>query len=144
MFRLSVVTSTTTGAISFIPQPVLRQVHSLFQSLFTTECDLVLPASAYNTDTTPTQPRRNSNTHRTKNKTTNVVIQQNSRKLLMMDILISETRWAHKWNKIASDIKLVFYSSTINMFHVFGSKQIPICNSNNIFCDVGTVFFSNV
>ena len=32
----------------------------------------------------------------------------------MMDILMSETCWAHKkWNKIASDIKLVFYSSTI-------------------------------
>jgi len=46
--------------------------------------------------------------------TTKVVIQQNSRKLLMMDILMSETCWAHKkWNKIASDIKLVFYSSTI-------------------------------
>ena len=48
-------------------------------------------ASACNTDTTPTQPRRNSNTHRTKNNTTNVVIQQNSRKLLMLDILMSET-----------------------------------------------------
>ena len=58
----------------------------------------------------------NSNTHRTKNNATNVVIQQNSRKLLMMDILLSETCWAHKkWNKIASDIKLVFYSSTITM-----------------------------
>jgi len=34
---------------------------------------------------------RNSNTHRTENNTTNVVIQQNSRKLLMMDILMSET-----------------------------------------------------
>ena len=55
----------------------------------------------------------NLTTHRTKNNTTNVVIQQNSRKLLMMDILMSETCWAHKkWNKIASDIKLVFYSST--------------------------------
>jgi len=43
------------------------------------------------TDTTPTQPHRNSNTHRTKNNTTNVVIQQNSRKPLMMDILMSET-----------------------------------------------------
>jgi len=32
-----------------------------------------------------------SNTHRTKNNTTNVVIQQHSRKLLMMDILMSET-----------------------------------------------------
>jgi len=48
----------------------------------------------------------------------NVVIQQNSRKLLMMDILTSETCRAHKkWNKIASDIKLVFYSSTITMMH---------------------------
>jgi len=43
------------------------------------------------TDTTPTQPHRNSNAHRTKNNTTNVVIQQNSRKFLMMDILMSET-----------------------------------------------------
>ena len=47
-------------------------------------------ASACNTDTTPTQPYRNSNTHRTKN---NVVIQQISHKLLMMDILMSETCW---------------------------------------------------
>ena len=39
----------------------------------------------------------------------NVVIQQNSRKLLMMDILMSETCWAHKkWNKNSNDIKLVF------------------------------------
>ena len=61
---------------------------------------------------------RNSNTHRTKNNTTDVVIQQNSLKLLMMDILMSETCWAHKkWNKIASDIKLAFYSSTTTMMH---------------------------
>ena len=33
----------------------------------------------------------NSNTHRTKSNTTNVVIQQNSRKFLMMDMLMSET-----------------------------------------------------
>jgi len=67
--------------------------------------------SACNTDTTPTQPHRNSNAHRTKNNITNVVIQQNSRKLLIMDILLSETCWAHKkWNK-TSDIKLVFCSS---------------------------------
>ena len=33
-------------------------------------------------------------------------------------ILMSETCWAHKkWNKIASDIKLVFHSSTITMMH---------------------------
>jgi len=56
---------------------------------------LIYPSSgaceAYNTDTTPTQPHRNSNTHRTKNNTTNVVIRQNSRKLLMMDIFMAET-----------------------------------------------------
>jgi len=66
-------------------------------------------ASTCNLDTTPTQPHRISNTHRTKNNTTDVVIQQNSFKLLMMDILMSEICWAHKkWNKITSDIKLVF------------------------------------
>jgi len=69
---------------------------------------------ACNTDTTPTEPHRISNTHRTKNNTTNVVIRQNSRKLLMMDMLMSKTCWVHKkWNRIASDIKLVFYSSTM-------------------------------
>ena len=51
----------------------------------------VLQASACNTDTTPTQPHQMSNTQRTENKTTDVVIQQRSRKLLMMDILMSET-----------------------------------------------------
>ena len=55
----------------------------------------------------------NCNTHQTKNNSTNVVIQQNSHNLLMMDILMSETCWAHKkWNKITSYIKLVFYSSS--------------------------------
>ena len=55
---------------------------------------------------------KSSNTQRTENKTTDAVIQQHRRKLLMMDILMSETCWAHKkWNKIASDIKLVFHSS---------------------------------
>ena len=50
---------------------------------------------------------------KTENKTTDVVIQQHSRKLLMMDILMSDTCWTHKkWNKIASDIKLVFHSSS--------------------------------
>jgi len=66
-----------------------------------------------------------SNTHRTKNNTTNVIIQQNSRKLLMMDILMSESCWSHKkLNKIASVIKLVFYSSTITMMH--GPKKHKI------------------
>jgi len=78
----------------------------------------VCQASDCNTNTTPTQPHRNSNTLRSKNNTTNVVIQQNSHKLLMMDILMSETCWAHKkWNKVAGDIMLVIYSSTIRTMH---------------------------
>jgi len=55
----------------------------------------VLQASACNTDTTQTQPHQISNTQRTENKTTDVVIQQHSRKLLVMYILISETCWVH-------------------------------------------------
>jgi len=80
----------------------------------------------------------NSNTHRTKNNTTNVVIQQNSRKLLMMDILMSETCWAHKkWNKIASDIKLVFYSSTLYLrllddVAVYEQIKLDICKTVNL------------
>ena len=75
-------------------------------------------ASAYNTGTIQTQQHQISNIQRNKNKTTDVVIQQHSRKLLMMDILMSETCWAHKkWHKIASDIKLVCYSSTITKMH---------------------------
>jgi transposase InsO family protein len=65
---------------------------------------------------TPPNTSRNksSNTQRTENKTTNVVIHQHSRKLLKMDVLMSETCWAHnKWNKMASDIKLVFHSSSV-------------------------------
>ena len=54
----------------------------------------VLQAEACNTDTT------------------------NSRKLVMMDILMSETCWAHKkLNEMISNIKLIFYSSTITMMH---------------------------
>ena len=57
---------------------------------------------------------KNSNTKRTENKTTDLVTHQHNRRLLKMDILMSETCWTHnKWNKIASDIKLVFHSSNI-------------------------------
>ena len=47
--------------------------------------------SACNTDTIQSKPHQICNTQRNKNKTTDVVIQQHSRKLLMMDILMSET-----------------------------------------------------
>ena len=71
-------------------------------------------ASACKTSTTQNHSHQISNTQRTEKKTTDVVIQQHSRKLLILDILMSETFWAHKkWNKIASDIKLVFYCSAL-------------------------------
>ena len=63
-----------------------------------------------------TSSTKSSNTQRTENRTTDVVIHQHSHKFLMMNILMSEPCWAHKkWNQIAIDIKLVFHSSTITM-----------------------------
>ena len=83
--------------------------------LFSVRCVLEIWC---NTGTTQTQPHQISNTQWTEKKMTDVGIQQHSRKLLMMDILMCETCWVHKkWNKIASDIKLVFHSSTITMMH---------------------------
>ena len=67
------------------------------------------------------------------NKTTDVVIQQHSRKLLMMDILMSETCWAHKkWNKIASDIKLVFHSSTNTLAMYIKVAVFPCTQANRL------------
>jgi len=45
---------------------------------------------------TQTQPHQVANTQGTENKTMDVVIQQHSRKLLMMDTLMSETCLVHK------------------------------------------------
>ena len=76
-----------------------------------------------------TSRTKSSNTQRTEYKTTYVVIHQHSRKLLKMDILMSETCWAYnKWNKIASNIKLVFHSSTIAMMH--GPINIRFTNNS--------------
>jgi hypothetical protein len=79
------------------------------------------------------------------NKTTDVVTHQHSRKLLKMDKLMSETFWAHnKWNKIASDIKLVFHWSTLAMMHgpinisivmsVCPSLSLCVRMKKNLFC----------
>ena len=47
-----------------------------------------------------TSSAANPNTQRKENKITDVIIHQHSRKLLKMDILMSETCWANnKWNK---------------------------------------------
>ena len=71
-------------------------------------------AEACNTSTTQNEPHQISNRQQTEKKGTDVVIQQHSRKLLVMDILMSEICCAHKkWNRISSDMKLVFHSSAI-------------------------------
>ena len=70
-------------------------------------------ASACKTSTTQNQLHQISNKQRTEKKATDVVIQQHSRKLLMMDILMSETCWAHKkWNKNSKwhQVGLSFFS----------------------------------
>ena len=98
--------------------------------------------SACKTNTTKYQPHQSSNTQRTENKTTDVVIHQHSRKLLKMDILMSETCWAHnKWNKITSDIKLAFHLSTIrglslflNFLQQFFRYTYYLCTSSILRC----------
>jgi len=91
----------------------------------------VLQAEACNTDTTQTQPYQISNIQRAQNKMTNVAIKQHSHKLVMIDILMSETCWAHKkWNKITSGIKLVFCSST----KILGLLHIRITFCWNLLC----------
>ena len=61
--------------------------------------------------------------------TTHEITQRISRKLLRMDVLTSETCWA--WNKIASDIKLVYlYSITGFSFQPTSLIQAPVGNWN--------------
>ena len=55
---------------------------------------------------------------------------------------MSETCWAHKkWNKIPSDIKLVFYSSTINLRDTYSSELW--CWRHNFGVDVTTVVLTS-
>jgi len=58
----------------------------------------------------------------------------------MMDIFMSETYWPHKkWNKIASDIKLVSYSSVTRIYFAY----IPECNwhifQNTYTCQISSM-----
>ena len=81
------------------------------------------------------------------NKTTDVVIHQHSRKLLMMDILMSEICWAHKkWNKIRSGIKLVFHSSNtvIPRLTKIIRSGITFVSRNVMLLDVSLLAVSNV
>jgi len=62
--------SITTLVVLFLVRSVLD-----FRCGWVGVISVLQAASAYNTDITPTQPHRNSNTHRTKNNMTNVVIE---------------------------------------------------------------------
>ena len=76
----------------------------------------LLCAEACKTSTTKYQPQQKL--QHTTNWEQDNRCGNSSTQLLKMDILMSETCWAHKkWNKIESDIKLVFHSSTIAMMH---------------------------
>ena len=61
-----------------------------------TRCHLFYLPAAGSPDTTLAEPHPNSNTKQSKNNTANVVVQQHSRKLLKMDILMPETCWVSK------------------------------------------------
>jgi len=53
-------------------------------------------ASTGSPDTTTAEPHPNSNTQQIKKETVKVVVQQHSRELLKMDILMFETCWGSK------------------------------------------------
>jgi len=70
-----------------------ERVSGINMPIFRT-CDCIVEqscASADNPDTTPAEPHPNSNTQQTKNETANVVVQQYSRIILKMGILMPET-----------------------------------------------------
>ena len=118
MFRTLIYPSS--GACDCVDELPHRSSCSQFVVCLSFWCGRFLVVFVLQAEASPPNNSRtkSSNTQRTENKTTDVVIHQHIRKLLKMDILMSETCWAHnKWNKIASDIKLVFHSSTIAMMH---------------------------
>ena len=83
-------------------------------------CGLVWVVSVLQaeTDTTQTQPHQISYTHRTENKTTDVVIQQHCRKLLMMDIL--NVRY-HEWVLVYCRVEMSGnkWAYTLTVSHIF-------------------------
>ena len=100
-------------------------------------------------NTTQNQPHQISNTQWSENKTTDVVIHKHSRRLLKMAILMSETcRARKKWNKIASDIRLAFHSSTLSLvcFEFWTQVSVlvvsDICYSRDIPWGIGLLGYN--
>ena len=82
------------------------------------------------------------------NKTTDMVIHPRSRKLLKMDILMSETCWAHnEWNKIAvtsswSFIRQIFKALTLEVEGTRVPRNVRIYVPNNEASHAGRLTFS--
>ena len=138
MFRTLIYPSS--GACDFVDELPHRSSCSQFVVCYSFCCGWYLVVFVLQVEALMLQPAKrtppnisrskNCNTQRTENKTTDVVIHQQSLRLLKMDILMSETCWAHNnWNKITSDIKLVFHSSNIYIkLHVGKFSWLRISN----------------
>ena len=83
----------TTSVVLFL----FRCVFEIWRGWFWVVSVLRAEASTCSTGTTQTKPHQISNTQRTENKTTDVVIQQHSCKLLVMDILTFWRLTTHIW-----------------------------------------------
>ena len=89
-------------------------------------------AEPCDTDTTPTPSTLKYWYTSNQEHMSNVVIRQNSHKLLKMDILMSETCWAHKkWNKNSKWHQVGLSFSTVTMIH--GPINIRCCTISVLF-----------
>jgi len=87
---------------------------------------------------------------RLKKNTTDVAIQQNSRKLLMLDILMFETCWAHKkWNKNSKrhQVGLLFLNYVAFIFVAICSPHHNLLNyilGRTYILQADTLFFMHL
>jgi len=84
-----------TQHVSDINMPVFRNLRLCCWTT-TLAVTFLRCASAGSPDTKPAEPHPDSITQQSQNNTANVVLQQHSRKLLKMDILMPETCWVSK------------------------------------------------
>jgi len=100
--------------------------------LCTVQIEKLMQASACNTDTTPIQPHRNSNTHRNKNNTNNMVIQQKSRIVLGVVGLEWYACCRLKHNKLCFSLQHGYHSNptTPKLQHTSKQEQYEQCGNS--------------